>query len=61
MTQGTKTDAGAIVYQLEPDSGKPQSLSFLKADDNILFFMDKERNLLVGNDYSSYTLNRTTK
>jgi len=60
MTQGTKTDPGAIVYQL--DSEEPQiSLALLKADDNILFFLDKERNFLVGNNYSSYTLNRVKK
>lgn len=60
MTQGTKTDPQAIVYQL--DSEKPNvSLLLQKADDNILFFLDKERNLLVGNNYSSYTLNRVRK
>lgn len=58
LTKGAQTDPDAIVYQLQPDSGKPQSLSFLKADDNILFLLDKDRNFLVGNDYSSFTLNR---
>ena len=39
VTQGTKTDPEAVVYQLELDPDKPQeSLAFLKADDNILFF-----------------------
>jgi hypothetical protein len=56
--QGAKTDAAAVVYQLDPD--KPEgSLLFLKADDNILFFLDRNRNLMVGNKDFSYTLNRT--
>lgn len=60
LMKGTATDPEAIVYQL--DSDKPLvSLVLLKADDNILFFLDKERNLMVGNNYSSYTLNRVKK
>lgn len=30
----------------------------MKGDDNVLFFLDKDRNLLVGNSDFSYTLNR---
>ncbi len=60
ILKGTKTDPNAIVYQLDPDT--PQGFqSFLKADDNILFFLDQDRNLLVGNIYFSYTLNRADK
>jgi NlpE N-terminal domain len=61
MSKGTATDPDAIVYQLQPDSGKPQSLSFMKADDNILFMLDANRNLLVGNEYVSFTLNRNKR
>ena len=61
MLKGTKTDPGAIVYQLEPDSGKPHSLVLLKADNNILFFLDENMNHLVGDTYTSYTLNRAKK
>jgi len=62
VTQGTKNDPGAIVYQLEPEPGKLQGhMAFVKADDNILFFLDKDRNFMVGNGYSSYTLNRIKK
>ena len=58
MVQGAKTNPGAVVYQLDPD--KPQSsLLLLKADDNIFFFLDKDRNFLIGNGDFSYTLNRT--
>lgn len=57
IVRGTKTDPAAVVYQLDPD--KPQgSLFFLKADDNILLFLDGERNLMVGDGDFSYTLNR---
>src|SRR5215203_682287 len=48
---------GRILYQLSPDKGA-YSLSLLKGDDNILFFIDGNGNLLVGNEDFSYTLNR---
>jgi NlpE N-terminal domain len=57
VIRGTKTNPDAIVYQLDPDKAQG-SLFLLKADDNILFFLDKEKNLLVGNGDFSYTLNR---
>ena len=60
ILKGTKTDPNAIVYQLDPDNSGG-FLSFLKADDNILFFLAGDRNLLVGNTYFSYTLNRADK
>ena len=57
IVRGTKTSMNAVVYQLDPD--KPQgSLFLLKADSNILFFLDRDRNFLVGNSNFSYTLNR---
>ena len=60
IIRGIKGDPNAVVYQLEPDD--PQSfLSFLKADENILLFLDKEQNPLVGNSHFSYTLNRVIK
>jgi hypothetical protein len=60
MTQGTKNDPAAVVYHLNFD--KPAfSISLLRADDNILFFLDKDENYLVGNVYTSYTLNRAKK
>jgi hypothetical protein len=59
MIQGTPTDPMAIVYQLDPGSGNLQSLLFLKADDNLLFFLDQDRHFLVGDGYTSYTLSKT--
>ena len=58
IVKGTKTNPEAVVYQLDPDKAAG-SLFFLKADNSILFFLDKERNLLKGNGDFSYTLNRT--
>jgi hypothetical protein len=56
MSKGTKADQNAIVYQLNnPTKG---SLYFLKADDNVLFFLDKENNIMVGNRNFSYALYR---
>jgi hypothetical protein len=56
MIKGTKADQNAIVYQLNnPTKG---SLYFLKADDNVLFFLDKEKNIMVGNRNFSYALYR---
>lgn len=58
ITRGTKTDATAIVYQLEADDPKV-SLALMRADDNILFFLDENKDLLTtGSRYTAYTLNR---
>ena len=59
--KGTKNDPEALVYVLEPDSGKPRSLVLLKADNNILFFLDENMNHMVGDTYTSFTLNRFKK
>jgi len=60
IVKGTAADPNALVYLLDP--GKPgYTLSFMKGDDNVLFFLDKQRNLLVGDSLFSYTLNRQKK
>jgi hypothetical protein len=59
ITRGTKADPDAIVYQLDME-GKP-SLLLQQGDDNVLFFLDADRNLFVGNRDFSYTLNRVSK
>lgn len=60
VSKGIKTNAEAVVYQLDPDKPK-ESIFLLKGDDNVLFFLDRNRNLLVGNNEFSYTLNKLTK
>jgi hypothetical protein len=57
ILKGTPSDPDAIVYRLTPEKGD-EPMYFLKADDNILFFLNKERVLLNGNEQFSYTLNR---
>jgi hypothetical protein len=58
ITQGTKTNGDAIIYQLySTESQNP--VSWLKIDDNHLFLLDQNTNLLVGNALFSYTLSRT--
>jgi hypothetical protein len=59
IVKGTREDPAAEVYRLDTDD-QNGFLSFLKADDNILLFLDKNRELLVGNEHFSYTLNRAT-
>jgi hypothetical protein len=54
---GTKDDPGAIVYQLHLEESK-EPVSFLKADEDHLFVLDRNLGLLVGNALFSYTLSR---
>ncbi len=58
IVQGMDGNPDAIIYQLQPD-GSQQSFYFLKVDNNHLFLMDRNTNLLVGNEFFSYTLSRT--
>ena len=59
VIKGTKSDPQAIVYELQtgPEKSEPP-IRFLKGDDNILFMLDKDMNLMTGNSYCSYTFNR---
>jgi len=58
IVQGTKANPKAVVIQLDPDS-PTKNIFLLKADQHVLFFLDKERRLMVGNENFSYTLYRT--
>ncbi len=53
---GTNADASAVVFELTEKERPPLLLQ--KGDENVLFFLDKDRKLLVGNRDFSYTLNR---
>lgn len=59
IIKGTPTNKEATVYQLDIPGNAP--MLFLKADDNILFFLDPQKNIMVGNRDFSYTLNRAEK
>lgn len=57
IRKGTGTRAGQTIYTIEPD--KPgASISFLVADDNILFFLNKDDQPYIGNADFSFVLNR---
>ena len=57
IVHGLDGNPEAVVYGLQPD-GSEQTFYFLKVDDNHLFLMDGDMNLLVGNEFFSYTLSR---
>jgi hypothetical protein len=57
VLRGARGNPAAVVYQLNADASHA-SLMLLKGDDNILFFLDGDRNLMIGNGDFSYTLNR---
>ncbi len=57
IVKGSRTNADAVVYQLY-SAKRQETLYFLKADDNILFFLNRERDFLVGDGDFSFTLNR---
>lgn len=57
---GIPTNPEAIIYKIEPD--KPdESISFFVADENVLFFLDKNNEPYTGNEDFSFTLNRRMK
>ena len=57
IINGMKGDPDAVVYQLQPDNTE-EPFFFLKVDDNHLYLLDRDMNLLVGNELFSYTLSR---
>lgn len=58
VIRGSKTDPNAIVYQLDA-FGSDGPIYLLRADDGILFFLDNNGRILVGDKDFSYTLNRS--
>lgn len=57
IIKGTASNPNAIILQLDPD--KPnQTVSLFVGDENVLFFLHKDKNLFVGNDNFSFTLNK---
>jgi hypothetical protein len=57
ILRGLDRDPEAVIYQLQLDNGQ-EPVSFLQVDENNLFLMDRDMNLLVGNQLFSYTLSR---
>jgi hypothetical protein len=56
----SKVDPTRLIYRLDAD-GPTAFLSFVRADEHILLFMDDDGDLLPGDSYFSYTLNRVTR
>lgn len=56
IINGTKENPKAVIYQL--DFGPNATLSLLKGDDNVLFFLDKNMQPVVGSPILNYTLSR---
>lgn len=57
VIRGTAANPHAVIYQLNPD--KPaEAFSFLVADDNVLFWLNKDNEPYIGNEDFSFTLNR---
>jgi NlpE N-terminal domain len=57
IISGLPRDPDAVVYQLKLAGAQPP-VSLLMVDENHLFLLDKEMNLLVGNAQLSYTVSR---
>lgn len=57
IARGIAGDPDAIVYQLQMREAQ-YPVSFLLVDENHLFLMDRNLNLLVGNQLFSYTLSK---
>lgn len=55
IRKGTKTNADAVVYQLEAGS---QNISFLQLTDDLLHLLDNEDKLMIGTPGWSFTLNK---
>lgn len=57
ITRGIKVNPEAVVYELDFE-GANQPLRLYKADDNILFFVRQDGELMPGDELLSYTLNK---
>jgi hypothetical protein len=57
ISRGARTDPQATIYELSPTQTEA-ALFLLKGDNNVLFFLNEEREPLVGHEEFSYTLNR---
>ena len=57
VIKGSPLNAHAEIYKLDVDKAGA-CLYLLKGDDNVLFVLDKNKQLIPGNEDFSYTLNR---
>ncbi len=59
IIKGSASNPGAVVYALESDT--EPTIYLQKLDDNIFYFLDKDKKMLLGNEDFSYTLHRINK
>ncbi|QHT68947.1 copper resistance protein NlpE [Rhodocytophaga rosea] len=60
IIKGVEGNPDVVLYQLDPD--KPnQSFYFLAGDQNVLFFLNKKKQLLTGNNKFSFTLSKSAE
>jgi hypothetical protein len=59
LSKGSKTDPDDIIIALEAEN--QQTIYLQKGDDNVLFFLDNDKNIMTGNELFNYTLNRVHK
>lgn len=57
VTTGMPTNSNAEIYKLSTADGS-SFLYLLKGDDNVLFVLDQNKQLMAGDENFSYTLNR---
>jgi hypothetical protein len=57
IIKGTELNPDAIIYQLDPDNLN-KTISLFVGDENVLYFLHKDKNLFIGNDNFSFTLNK---
>jgi hypothetical protein len=57
IIKGISSNSKVVIYQLDPDKPE-QSISLLLGDENVAFFLHKNRYLFTGNEDFSYTLNK---
>lgn len=57
IIKGTATNAEAIIYNVQADNFSGPILFFL-GDENVLFFLDKDKNPFIGNENFSFTMNK---
>lgn len=57
IIKGTKTNPEAIIYKIQVDNLTKPILLFL-ADENVLFFIDKNNKPFIGNENFSFAMNK---
>ena len=57
IIKGTPSNPSAVIYQLDPD--KPgETISLLAGDESVIFFLNNDNELYVGNGDFGFTLNK---